>query len=88
MQLQGDITYNDETFKTFHPERTAAYVDQVPLVAGLASIWTYHVFVACRCCPVLSTQSLLAWHLHCMLCCLRRHQVRYLPDPHICQKHL
>ena len=34
MQLQGNITYNDEPFKNFFPERTAAYVDQVTSPPG------------------------------------------------------
>ncbi|KAK9836509.1 hypothetical protein WJX74_001987 [Apatococcus lobatus] len=29
LKLQGDITYNDEPFSNFYPERTAAYVDQI-----------------------------------------------------------
>lgn len=28
-QVQGQITYNGETFDKFYPQRTAAYVDQV-----------------------------------------------------------
>lgn len=38
MQLQGDITYNDEPFKEFYPERTAAYVDQVPASQHLLQV--------------------------------------------------
>ena len=36
VQLHGEITYNDEPFKNFYPERTAAYVDQVSLPQAAA----------------------------------------------------
>ena len=30
-QVNGQVTYNGETFDKFYPQRTAAYVDQVTL---------------------------------------------------------
>ena len=34
LQISGDITYSGEPFANFHPQRTAAYVDQVMAPSG------------------------------------------------------
>lgn len=33
VQIKGEITYNGEPFKAFWPQRTAAYIAQVPQLA-------------------------------------------------------
>lgn len=37
MQIQGEVTYNGETFDKFMPQRTAAYIAQVSRPAILWS---------------------------------------------------